>query len=572
MLARKTFTHARLLLAGYLHAVSLAWPFQLGIEAVGVVQGQALWWLQILSLAVLAHAQLQAGSVKQAAWRAWLFSTAWMLGSIWWLFISMHTYGGLPAWLAALAVVLLAGALALFYTLFSMLFRHVDGINTAYSAIIFAACWLLAELARGTWLTGFPWGASGYAHVDGPLAGLASTIGVYGMCFVAAYTAMLAVQLAGAWHQPKSVTQVKLSIAAPIKTPSFALRMQGLAVALLFLVLAMYDGTNVDADGKPVQSKQTQAPLTVTLLQGNIPQNEKFVAGTGLATALAWYEAQLLNSSSSLIVTPETALPLRVSQLEPAYWQRITERFTLTKEALQTTTTTPPATPQSAPQAALIGMVGSRPDGYTNAVLGLKPQAPNHAPLLHKKPYQYDKVHLVPFGEFFPPMARWFINMMNMPLGSFQRGEATQAPFAWQGELLGLNICYEDLFREELAQRFKEPSRAPTVLVNLTNLAWFGNTVAIDQHLNIARMRSKELARPSLRATNTGATVIIDAQGQVTHALPRHTRAALVGQVQGNSEITPYAWLASHFWLWPWYALAVLIVAAAYVTKAKRAT
>lgn len=180
-----------LLLAGYLQAVSLAWPFQIGIEQLGIVQGQALWCLQILALAVLAYALLLANSVKQAAWQAWLFSTAWMVGSVWWLYISMHTYGGLPAGLAAFAVLLLAGCLALFYTLVSVLFRHLAGVNTAYTAIIFAACWLFAELARGTWLTGLPWGAVGYAHVDGPLSGLAAYLGVYGMSFVAAFFAML---------------------------------------------------------------------------------------------------------------------------------------------------------------------------------------------------------------------------------------------------------------------------------------------------------------------------------------------------------------------------------------------
>ena len=116
----------------------------------------------------------------------------------------------------------------------------------------------------------------------------------------------------------------------------------------------------------------------------------------------------------------------------------------------------------------------------------------------------------------------------------------------------------EDLFGEELAGRFANPATAPTILVNLTNIAWFGNTVAIDQHLNIARLRSMELAKPSIRATNTGATVIIDAQGQVTQSLERHTRGVLVGQVWGNTVITPYAWWVSKFWLWPLWIFGIL--------------
>ena len=123
---------------------------------------------------------------------------------------------------------------------------------------------------------------------------------------------------------------------------------------------------------------------------------------------------------------------------------------------------------------------------------------------------------------------------------------------------MGLNICYEDLFGEELAGRFANVATAPTILVNLTNIAWFGNTVAIDQHLNIARLRSMELAKPSIRATNTGATVIIDAQGKVTHSLERHTRGVLVGQVFGNTVVTPYAMWVSKFWLWPLWIFGIL--------------
>jgi apolipoprotein N-acyltransferase len=129
---------------------------------------------------------------------------------------------------------------------------------------------------------------------------------------------------------------------------------------------------------------------------------------------------------------------------------------------------------------------------------------------------------------------------------------------------LGLNICYEDLFGEELAGRFANPATAPTILVNLTNIAWFGNTVAIDQHLNIARLRSMELAKPSIRATNTGATVIIDAQGKVTHSLERHTRGVLVGQVWGNTVVTPYAWWVARFWLWPLWIFGAVILLGAY--------
>jgi apolipoprotein N-acyltransferase len=519
---------AVLLLAGWAQSVSLAWPFSAEIPVLGILHGQALWWLQLLAMAVFAQALLSAGSVKQAAWRSWLFSTAWLCGSIWWLYISMHTYGGLPSWLAAFAVLLLSSCLALFYMLVCMLFKRIASVNTACAAIIFAACWMLAEMARGTWLTGFPWGAVGYAHLDGPLAGLASYVGVYGMSFVAAFAAMAWAHWLGRVQKTHYVGFVKV---------------QGLATLTVLLAVWAFGwqakpAAPVDAGLPDTQNNAQNKALDVTLLQGNIPQNEKFQAGTGIATALAWYAEQLQTSRSSLTITPETAIPLLPSQLPPAYWAQLVQPFL------------------NGTQAALIGLpLGNHTLGYSNAVQGFKPGA-----MALTAPYQYNKNHLVPFGEFIPPFAQWFIKLMQIPLGTFNRGGLDQPSFNWQDQRLGLNICYEDLFGEELAQRFANPATAPTILVNVSNIAWFGNTVAIDQHLNIARLRSMELARPSIRATNTGATVIIDAQGTVTQSLERHTRGALVGKVWGSTVITPYAWWVARFWLWPLWVFGLAIV------------
>ena len=506
-----------LLIAGWAQSLSLAWPFGLEIPVLGILHGQAVWWLQILAMMVFAQSLLKAVTVKQAAWRTWVFSTAWLCGSIWWLYVSMHTYGGLAPWLAALAVLLLSGCMALFYVLFIVLSkrlfvqsnRAVAGVNKAYTAIIFASSWMLAELARGTWLTGFPWGAVGYAHLDGPLAALAPYVGVYGMSFVAAFSSVLLLQL---W---KSL----------LRKPNNPVIFQSAAVAALLLVLP-----KLAVNWLPTAADNAK-PLQVTLLQGNIPQNEKFQVGSGVATALSWYAEQLDKVQTGLVVTPETAIPLLPQNLPPDYWSKLQQAFKA----------------ENSQKAALVGIpMGSRTEGYSNSVIGFKP-----SPLAFSAPYQYNKDHLVPFGEFIPPFAQWFIDLMNIPLGTFKRGGSQQAPFVWQGQRLGLNICYEDLFGEELAGRFTNPATAPTILVNLTNIAWFGNTVAIDQHLNIARLRSMELAKPSIRATNTGATVIIDAQGKVTHTLERHTRGALVGQVWGNALVTPYAAWVSRFWLWP---------------------
>jgi apolipoprotein N-acyltransferase len=316
-----------------------------------------------------------------------------------------------------------------------------------------------------------------------------------------------------------------------------------LGVAVLSVALAQLPVAAPVVDAAPAPGQ-----MSVTLLQGNIAQDEKFQGGTGVATALRWYGEQLRDASTALVVAPETAIPLLPQQLPEGYWQALQSRF---------------ATGQ---QAALIGLpLGSYEAGYSNAVLGLKPDVSGQA-----ASYRYDKHHLVPFGEFIPTGFRWFTELMNIPLGDFNRGAVGQPSFDWKGQRLAPNICYEDLFGEELGARFADTALAPTVFVNVSNIGWFGNTVAIDQHLHISRMRALEFSRPMIRATNTGATVIIDHQGQVTHALQRHTRGALVGEVEGQGGITPFAWWSARFGLWPLWALGLVIAGLALLFRRAR--
>ncbi len=183
----------------------------------------------------------------------------------------------------------------------------------------------------------------------------------------------------------------------------------------------------------------------------------------------------------------------------------------------------------------------------------------------------------MPFGEFIPPFFKWFTEMMNIPLGDFNRGTVGQASFAVAGQRIAPNICYEDLFGEELGARFIDPAQAPTVFVNFSNIGWFGDTLAIDQHLHISRMRTLEFERPMVRATNTGATVIIDHRGVVTHQLARYTRGVLKGEVHGRGldaqsgwSITPYAWWVSRWGLWPLWGLGALALLVAMVAARGR--
>jgi apolipoprotein N-acyltransferase len=301
--------------------------------------------------------------------------------------------------------------------------------------------------------------------------------------------------------------------------------------------------------------------LDVVLLQGNIAQDEKFQPGSGIKDALFWYRQQLASAKGSLIVAPETAIPILPVQLPEGYWDDLVKPFARGNQAL------------------LVGIpLGSYSEGYTNSVLGIKPDAAPIAGATPSSAYRYDKHHLVPFGEFIPPFFKWFTQMMNIPLGDFNRGAIGQPSFDWQGQRLAPNICYEDLFGEELGARFLDPEKAPTIFVNVSNIGWFGNTIAIDQHLNISRMRALEFERPFIRATNTGATVIIDHNGRVTHSLPRHTRGILTGQVHGRTGaadnsygITPFAWWVARFGLWPLWIAGLGIVLLAVVGRLRRA-
>ena len=512
--------------AGAAQAASLAWPGS----------GQPLWWLQIVSMAVLAWLVRPQPAAcvhwQRGALVGGLFATAWLAGTFWWLFISMHTYGGLAAPLAVAAVLGLAAFLASYYAVVLGLFCRLALASKALTAIVFGAFWLLAELARGTLWTGFPWGAGGYAHVDGPLAVLARSVGVYGVGAVAAMLAMWAVQLRSA-----DLRRARL--------------WAGLVALGALLAWATVDRLcAVSGCGTPL--KPAAPPLSLELLQGNIPQDEKFQPGSGVPVALQWYAQALRDARADLVVAPETAIPLLPQQLIPGYLEGIQQRYA------------------QGPQAAMVGIpLGDAAQGYTNSVLGM-------GPTTQAAPYRYDKHHLVPFGEFIPPFFKWFTAMMNIPLGDFNRGAVGQASFVWKGQRIAPNICYEDLFGEELGARFIDPAQAPTVFVNFSNIGWFGNTVAIDQHLHISRMRALEFERPMVRATNTGATAIIDHRGVVTHQLTRTTRGVLRGEVQGRGldaqsgwAITPYAWWVSRWGLGPLWLFGALVLALAVWARNK---
>jgi apolipoprotein N-acyltransferase len=469
------------LLAGGLNVFSFA-PFH-------------LWPLQIAALAVLFWLLAGQASIRRSSLVAWAFSFAWLAAGIHWLYISMHRYGGLPSWMAVLAVAVLAAVLALHVGLMmglAMRFRLRHAVSMPMMMLlILPCCWMLAEWLRGWILTGFPWIVSGYAHTAGPLAGFAPIVGVYG---IAGLTAVLAGCLALLPHK-KSAALLALAIIAG-----------GMGLK------------NIDWTTPYGQT------ITVRLLQGNIPQEMKFAQEQILST-LTLYHDLIHAQPADLIATPETALPLLSRQLPPDYLPRLAA---YSKE--------------SDSHIALGIAVSDGPLEYANSLVGFSPKADGQF-------YRYDKHHLVPFGEFIPAGARWFVDMMRIPLGDFTRGDLLQKPFAVKDQLVMPNICYEDLFGEEIANQlaaaYFSGMTPPTMLLNISNIAWFGDSIALPQHLQISQMRALETGRPMLRATNTGTTAVIGPKGHVQAQLPPFTRDVLSSSVQGYSGWTPYMLLGN---------------------------
>ncbi len=476
------------------------------------------WWpVQIATLSFLFWLVSRQSSIKRSALIGWAYGFGWSACGVYWLYISMHRYGGMPSWMAALAVALLALVLGIFAALAmgaGAWFRRRGAAPAVLLLVVFPALWMLSEWLRGWVFTGFPWVVSGYAHTASPLAGYAPIVGVYGIGWLAAL-------IAGS-----------LALLPSKKRP----------LALAVLILAAGAGLQtIDwtaANGQPI---------SVRLLQGNVPQELKFAEGH-INTTLALYDDMIRAAPADLIATPETALPLLAHQLPPDYLERLAVFAR-----------------QSNSHIALGIPISDGPRQYANSMLGFGP-----ATAAGVKPYRYDKHHLVPFGEFIPFGARWFVGLMNIPLGDFTSGAAVQAPFAVKDQWVMPNICYEDLFGEEIAAQlaagYFSGSPQPTMLLNLSNIAWFGDSIALPQHLQISQMRSLETGRPMLRATNTGATAVIDHKGRVVAQIPPFTRGTLAANVQGYIGWTPYI-LAGNVLV---VALAFLLLGIAWFSGRKK--
>jgi apolipoprotein N-acyltransferase len=404
----------------------------------------------------------------------------------------MHVYGQMPAWMAALATGAFAAFLAIYPALALGLAHALVPSRSARLALALPASWAGAEWLRGTLLTGFPWVAGGYAHTDGPLAGFAPLLGVYGIGLVAG---LLAGGLALFSSPQRERGRLTYAWVASV------------------LISALLGGTLLD------QQRWTQPagpPIRVKLVQANQPQDMKFSA-PGLARAFDDHWRLMQGERADLVALPESVFPLPL-QMVPSEFLAAFRTYVNERNS-----------------ALVFGVFIEEPAGkYFNSAVAMVPKREDG-------PWpRYSKRQLVPFGEFIPSGFRWFVDLMQMPIGDQQRGAAIQAPLELAGQRVAINICYEDLFGHVIRAAWSDPSRQPTMMLNLSNLAWFQDSIALPQHLQISRMRALETQHPMLRATNTGATAIIDAHGRVIAQLPFNTAVALDGEVQGYSGETPF--------------------------------
>jgi apolipoprotein N-acyltransferase len=344
--------------------------------------------------------------------------------------------------------------------------------------LLIPALWALTEWLRDWIFTGFPWLTLGYSQADSPLRGYAPIFGVFGLSWLIWLCAGLLLALARAQGR-------------------------GIAVAALALVL----GTGYGLE--QVEWTQAQgAPVSVSLLQGNIAQDLKWDA-TRFADTVQLYRRMTERSAARLTILPETAIPRFLDLLDPQ----------LLRELGQSA--------RGHGGDLIIGVpLRDGPGRYFNSAVSLG-ASPTQ---------RYDKTHLVPFGEFIPPGFGWVLSVLKIPLADFSRGRAAQPPLALAGQKIAVDICYEDAFGEEIIRTLPEA----TLLVNVSNVAWFGDSLAPHQHLQISQLRALETGRFMLRATNTGMTAIIDDHGDVVAVLPPFTQGTLNGSAQGRSGATPY--------------------------------
>lgn len=468
-----------------------------------------IWPLAIAGPAVL-FLHWRDAPPRAAALSGLAFGGALFAAGTWWIYTAVHEFGQAPAWLAVLLLAALVAIKGSYYALLGWLVARPAGLAPAARLLLLApAGWTLMEWLRGWLFTGFPWLQLGSAHSDSVLAALAPLGGVHLLTLANAVTAgALVLALEPGWRQR--------AIAA--------------LAALLF-----WGGAGALA-GREWTAPAAE-PFAVALLQGAIPQDEKWQV-EHRAETLARYRA--LNREAlgaRIIVWPESAIPM-LAHDAGVFLESIRRES------------------QGRGSDVMIGLL--RFDFDTGEIRnGLYSMSAAGEGWYYKR-------RLVPFGEFFPVPAtvrRW-MRLMSLPYYDMTPGARQQPALAAGGERLGATICYEDAYGSEQLAVLAEA----TLLVNVTNNAWFGDSSAPHQQLQMSRLRAREAGRWLMRATSNGVTAVIAPDGRVTARAPQFEPAVLKATVQPRTGLTPYARTGN----WPVLVAALVMIAIALLSALER--
>jgi apolipoprotein N-acyltransferase len=452
----------------------------------------------VAALATLFWLWQRASAPRHGASLGFAFGLGMFGTGVSWVYVALETFGGMPMAVAVVSTAGFIAYLAAWPALAGWAVVRSSRPESRIRLVAAVAAWPLAEWLRGTVLSGFAWQAIGYPQIlpSGalPLAGYAPLGGVTLVSLAVAGCAAAAVHamdgLASA--QPRRIA----------------------AAALVGAVLVAGGAMLRDAEWTTAAG----APVAISLVQGNVAQAQKFDPALR-ATNIERYIEMIEAARGRIVVLPESAFPQFADEIPPEVFQRIADLG------------------RARNGAVLVGLFVAEPP----AEPGGTERIHNSVVSLSAEPAQlYRKHHLVPFGETIPfkAVTGWFINrVLAIPLADQTPGPAVQPPFTVGGQRIAVNICYEDVFGSELLTA----ARAATLLVNVTNDAWYGRSIAARQHNQIAAMRALETGRPMLRATNTGITSAIAHDGRVLAEMPWFTRGILEIEIAGRAGDTPYA-------------------------------
>ncbi len=470
------------------------------------------WPLAILCTAYL-FAMWQDATPRRAALCGFLFTAGTYLAGTYWLYHSVYEIGHAPIVLTLFVILVIASVMGGYAaTLGYVLTRWVRVQGAIRWLLVLPAAIAVMEWFRGWFLSGFPWLALGYTQTDAPLAGLAPLTGVYGVSFAVALTAGAIVALV------LGDSRGRLTAA-------------GVVAAVWILGFSLWGREWTQPTGEPV---------TVAVVQGAVPQEMKWDQEQFEATLELYRSLTAPHLGADIIVWPESALAAPVHMLGGF----LGPQWEAAKRSGST---------------LVLGQLRRDPrrEIYYNAVLALG-----------EEPQWYAKRRLVPLSEFFPvpEFMRDWLKGMDLPYSGFEAGGDSQPALDAAGQKLGVTVCYEDAYASDQLAVLKEA----TLLVNVTNDAWFGDSTAAHQHLQISRMRALEAGRTMLRAANDGISAIIGPEGRVTSTLPRFQPGVLTGSVQPRTGLTPYA----RFGNWPVISLslAVLLASLALTAVIRRPT